>query len=291
MYYYGARYYDPRISIFVSVDPLAEQTMEPYLYTGNNPIMFTDPTGMSKVGPPDPPGFWGSFFGSVARGIGAVVIHAVNNPNHAGYGYERPKVSDFAAYQIDWGQQLDPTWQAQNFASIAVQGVSGFVGGIIDGDGARTAQSIPKLVGTFGVFNALRGKGIKNVDLMGGPQTSFKGFKNFDLADNGLGINDYVSNFGNYFKPSSLKNVLVNNPQSSFLGEISGLMAKGGNITVRGTKGNSYFQSVFDGTADGMDGFEVISRQTGLKNKGYNRTDGTPIKGQNNINEIVLRKK
>jgi len=50
MYYYGARYYDPRISIFISVDPLAEQTMEPYLYTGNNPIMFTDPTGMSKEG-------------------------------------------------------------------------------------------------------------------------------------------------------------------------------------------------------------------------------------------------
>jgi len=53
MYYYGARYYDPRISIFISVDPLAEQTMEPYLYTGNNPIMFTDPTGMSKEGGED----------------------------------------------------------------------------------------------------------------------------------------------------------------------------------------------------------------------------------------------
>ena len=50
MYYYGARYYDLRISIFISVDPLAEETMEPYLYTGNNPIMFTDPTGMSKEG-------------------------------------------------------------------------------------------------------------------------------------------------------------------------------------------------------------------------------------------------
>jgi len=48
MYYYGARYYEPRISIFVSVDPLAEQTFEPYSYTGNNPIMFTNPTGMSK---------------------------------------------------------------------------------------------------------------------------------------------------------------------------------------------------------------------------------------------------
>ncbi|UUV21721.1 RHS repeat-associated core domain-containing protein [Paenimyroides aestuarii] len=53
MYYYGARYYDPRISIFVSVDPLAEQTMTPYQYVNNNPIMLVDPTGMSAEGPPE----------------------------------------------------------------------------------------------------------------------------------------------------------------------------------------------------------------------------------------------
>jgi len=53
MYYYGARYYDPRISIFVSLDPLVEETFEPYSYTGNNPINFTDPTGMSKEGGED----------------------------------------------------------------------------------------------------------------------------------------------------------------------------------------------------------------------------------------------
>jgi len=47
MYYYGARYYDPRLSIFISVDPLAEQTMTPYQYVHNNPIMFTDPTKMN----------------------------------------------------------------------------------------------------------------------------------------------------------------------------------------------------------------------------------------------------
>ena len=34
-YYYGARYYDPRISVWLSVDPLAEKypTLSPYIYT------------------------------------------------------------------------------------------------------------------------------------------------------------------------------------------------------------------------------------------------------------------
>ena len=48
LYYYGARYYDPRVSIFLNVDPLAEKTMTPYAYTNNNPIMLVDPTGMAS---------------------------------------------------------------------------------------------------------------------------------------------------------------------------------------------------------------------------------------------------
>ncbi|MDY3529822.1 hypothetical protein PG593_08545 [Riemerella anatipestifer] len=47
LYYYGARYYDPRVSIFLNVDPLVEKTMQPYAYTNNNPIMLIDPTGMA----------------------------------------------------------------------------------------------------------------------------------------------------------------------------------------------------------------------------------------------------
>ena len=49
LYYYGARYYDPRISNWLSVDPLAEQTMTPYQYTYQNPINLVDPTGMAAV--------------------------------------------------------------------------------------------------------------------------------------------------------------------------------------------------------------------------------------------------
>ncbi|KAA5535570.1 RHS repeat-associated core domain-containing protein [Flavobacterium baculatum] len=51
MYYYGARYYDPRISIFVSVDPSAERYSgwTPYHYVHNNPIIYTDPNGKDAI--------------------------------------------------------------------------------------------------------------------------------------------------------------------------------------------------------------------------------------------------
>ena len=47
LYYFGARYYDPRISLWYGVDPLAEKypSWNPFNYTMNNPIRFIDPTG------------------------------------------------------------------------------------------------------------------------------------------------------------------------------------------------------------------------------------------------------
>ena len=47
LYYYGARYYDPRTSIWLSTDPLAEKykNLSPYIYVGNNPIVAIDPDG------------------------------------------------------------------------------------------------------------------------------------------------------------------------------------------------------------------------------------------------------
>jgi RHS repeat-associated protein len=54
-YYYGARYYDPGLSIWLSVDPLAGDfpNLTPYNFVKNNPILLVDPDGRAP-GPGDP---------------------------------------------------------------------------------------------------------------------------------------------------------------------------------------------------------------------------------------------
>ena len=50
LYYYGARYYDPKVSIWYSVDPLAEKfpNHSPYVYCADNPVNMIDPKGLSE---------------------------------------------------------------------------------------------------------------------------------------------------------------------------------------------------------------------------------------------------
>ena len=47
LYYYGARYYNPQSSTWLSVDPLAEKypSLTPYAYCANNPFLFLDEYG------------------------------------------------------------------------------------------------------------------------------------------------------------------------------------------------------------------------------------------------------
>src|SRR5690606_27224222 len=50
-YYYRARYYNPKWSIWLSVDPLAEDypSLSPYVYVANNPIKYIDPDGREII--------------------------------------------------------------------------------------------------------------------------------------------------------------------------------------------------------------------------------------------------
>ena len=47
--YFGARYYDSDISVWLSVDPLSDMypSTSPYMYTLGNPVMLIDPNGMN----------------------------------------------------------------------------------------------------------------------------------------------------------------------------------------------------------------------------------------------------
>ncbi len=48
---YGARWYDPAVGRFTTVDPLAEDAVDwtPFRYGFNNPILYTDPDGMFET--------------------------------------------------------------------------------------------------------------------------------------------------------------------------------------------------------------------------------------------------
>jgi RHS repeat-associated protein len=48
--YLRARVYDPKTAQFLTIDPLNSQTHQPYAYAGDNPLAFTDPTGMCGAG-------------------------------------------------------------------------------------------------------------------------------------------------------------------------------------------------------------------------------------------------
>ncbi|WP_161972362.1 colicin D domain-containing protein [Glaciihabitans arcticus] len=59
----GARFYDQTVGRFISVDPLLDPALpaqfNAYVYSGNNPMTWADPTGES----------WNSFWGGVGKGL------------------------------------------------------------------------------------------------------------------------------------------------------------------------------------------------------------------------------
>ncbi|MDP3462864.1 MAG: RHS repeat-associated core domain-containing protein [Bacteroidales bacterium] len=75
LYYYGARYYDPKLSGWLSVDPLAEKysAWSPYVYVLNNPVVLTDPDGLTPRIYVDTQGLTGHSFVTVGEGKNTVV--------------------------------------------------------------------------------------------------------------------------------------------------------------------------------------------------------------------------
>ena len=63
LYYFGARYYDPDLGRFTSVDPIGDN--HAYAYVNNNPMNYVDPTGMDD-----------DFVGTSQKPIAAIIYNS-----------------------------------------------------------------------------------------------------------------------------------------------------------------------------------------------------------------------
>jgi hypothetical protein len=119
------RYYDPATGQFVSVDPMANETNQPYLYAEDDPVNGVDPSGMDDVN-----------LGEQGAAAMADYCHA-----HSSY--------------CQYGDPSDDTFLAAVGLVLGVAGVATGVGAIIEGSvllvgvatigaGAGTAIDLPE---------------------------------------------------------------------------------------------------------------------------------------------------
>ncbi len=152
----------------MSVDPLADDyaSWSPYNYTLNNPLRYTDPTGM---GPEPPPYGWGYFKQRITNAFNG--LFGTNIPTNGNVKSRPPQYYDVS---INGSIKLDVGPQA---------GVKGKIYGTIQGDAMLDAGSIKLL--ELG-FNGLEPIG----DIGGDGNTS-----EYELGFE-LGISEKITNSG-----------------------------------------------------------------------------------------------
>lgn len=127
VYYYRARYYNPQLQRFISSDPIGlEGGLNTYTYVLNNPLRFTDPSGL-VVCPPD------SFIVDDPRSPGAVQC-VPRNPDAPPSGHSRCVTAECAADVLPNPPTKPPTAcevQCMALAEAACSRVQGFGKGLI----------------------------------------------------------------------------------------------------------------------------------------------------------------
>lgn len=116
--YFGARYYDSGLSVWLSVDPLSDKypTLSPYTYCANNPIMMVDPDG---------------------RRIDVSVLYTLNKNGSYKYGFVIKAFQFFASTKLGYAElakyaEADQTVFGVTFkkdGEFHKEGVDLFIGG------------------------------------------------------------------------------------------------------------------------------------------------------------------
>lgn len=294
MYDYGARFYDPAVGRWFTPDAMAEKYYDQsiYTYTLNNPILFVDPDGNQVAMCCEDLLNWANEYrkGAWEAGMNMItgvatstynnISNGVNAVNKVVDAYQEGGVNAAAGEYVNQVYETSGAKSTVETVSTAAQGDPKAIG--------KTAVIVTALVMTRQVGKSklsTTSTGSK-VDLMGG-KNGTKGYTNFDKVAE-TGIVDDVANFGEHFGKGAVYEVVVSNLQASFLKEVTNSMQSGGKIIVRGTMSNKFFNKIFNGKADGLNGYNVKSKTINVENKGYTRTDVKPVTGQ--INEIILER-
>ena len=144
MYYYGARYYEPRISLWMSTDPMEEDyySYSSYTYVFNNPIRFIDPTGLSGDEPDGVSmtrnfvkGLGQSLWGTV-EGVWNIVRHPINTAQNIATAVSHPKRT-YNAIKSSVKQTYDDFSKGNRDVKANIAGkVTGEVAQLLIGSGA-----------------------------------------------------------------------------------------------------------------------------------------------------------
>jgi len=166
LYYYGARYYDPKLARFISADPVVPlrvnqhafsnfngnmyaqlidpQNLNRYSYVGNNPIIFNDPLGLDRFS--TILGFASAIFNRA--GVGSKNIYIKSGgliASGASIGY--------ALYQCDKGEIS----QAQAAVTISISVGDGLSFGLGKIGAELSSKLTHVILGTFGIVNTAVG--------------------------------------------------------------------------------------------------------------------------------------
>src|SRR5690554_717977 len=172
-YYYGARYYNPKWSLWLSVDPLHEEYpgWSPYAYTLLNPVIFIDPDGRMAV----------KVNGSPPYRINKGVLSGPNVVNDITKTTQRPKMSG-GVTAIVLHRTVSSTASSAINTSKNNKGLTGFHI-VVDKDGTVTqlnnfenrANHVGKPTGDVNNYNSI---GIEvvgmSVDKDGNPTTDWR---------------------------------------------------------------------------------------------------------------------
>lgn len=143
-YYYGARYYNPKWSVWLSTDPLAEEypSWSSYNYTMLNPVNLTDPTGMGPENN-DPPYTRLIFYGGSNNDDDLFLRAATNVNNEYKIKASYTKISDAQTIINGINNQTDNSVQSVDIFSHGGDQQLYFKRDILSNDLYKSSDSEP----------------------------------------------------------------------------------------------------------------------------------------------------